>query len=292
MSTTGDPVVVAACSVGSASEARHGRHRLASFRTDGRPAPSHRSRWHPFVDIDNEARHRRPADVVGLAISVVVVALLCQRAGDVTAWEADVAQFFLDLPSWVGEALEWVLRLGSSWAVLLLAGGALLAKRWRLARDLVLAGAVALVVSRLLAMVVDPGRSDDLSSIFTGDDLPSFPVVRVAVATALVATAAPYVVRPLRRFLPVIPLLCAAAALTIPAGLLIDVAAALVLGYGVAAAVHLAFGSPEGRPTLAQVVTAVADLGVVVHEPRLATRQPWGQVVVLGSGRERGRRCT
>ena len=176
----------------------------------------HRSRWHPFVDVDNEARHRRPADIVGLAISVVVVALLCQRAGDVTAWEADVAEFFLDLPSWVSESLEWVLRLGSSWAVLLLAGGALLAKRWRLARDLVLAGAVALVVSRLLAMVVDPGRNDDLSAIFTGDDLPSFPVVRVAVATALVATAAPYVVRPLRRFLPVIPLLCAAAALHHP----------------------------------------------------------------------------
>ena len=114
----------------------------------------HRSRWHPFVDVDNEARHRRPADIVGLVISVVVVALLCHRAGDVSAWEADVAELFLDLPSWAGEALEWVLRLGSSWAVLLLAGGALLAKRWRLARDLVVAGVAALVAAALTHRLV------------------------------------------------------------------------------------------------------------------------------------------
>ena len=101
----------------------------------------------------------------------------------------------------------------------------------------------------------------------------------MAVATALVATAAPYVVRPLRRYLPVIPLLCATAALTIPAGLLIDVAAALVLGYGVAAAVHVAFGSPEGRPTLAQVV----DRGG--RPRRRRPRATPGHAPTLGTGR-------
>jgi uncharacterized membrane protein YbhN (UPF0104 family) len=241
------------------------------------------SRWRPFVDIDREARHRRLADAVTVVLGVVVLGLLTARAGDPPTWEADVSEFFLEAPSWISTALEAVLNLGSLWAVIVLAGGALVARRWRLARDLVVAGLGTWIIARTMAVLVEPSRSADLGEIFTADDLPSYPVVKVAVVTALVSTAAPYLVRPLRHVTVILPLLSAAAALMIPAGLPIDVLGALTLGLVVGAAIHLAFGSPEGRPTLAQVVAAAEALGVAVLESEPAPRAPWGEVLVVGA---------
>src|SRR5206468_2827397 len=69
-------------------------------------------------------------------------------------------------------------------------------------------------------------------------------------------------------------------ALMVPSALYLGVAlprslgCAAVLGWGVAAAVHLMFGSPGGRPTMDQVGQALADLGHPVTDVRLAERQP------------------
>ncbi len=57
--------------------------------------------------------------------------------------------------------------------------------------------------------------------------------------------------------------------------------AAVVLGWGVAAAVHLAFGSPGGRPTRAQVAAALGELGVPAHEVELARPQPRSGTLML-----------
>ncbi len=46
-----------------------------------------------------------------------------------------------------------------------------------------------------------------------------------------------------------------------------DLLGAIVLGWGVAAAVHFAFGTPDRRPTVAQVHRALARLGVAVTRP-------------------------
>lgn len=240
------------------------------------------SRWRPFVDESTDNRHRRPADIVVLVVGILLLVLLAQGADDPRPWETNVAEFFLNLPSWIRTGLEWLLKLGSLWAVVVLAGGALLAKRWRLARDLAIAGFVTWLLARGLALLSAPGRRDDLGDIFGADTLPTFPVISLAVVTAMVATAAPYLVRGLRRTIGLIPVLAALAALTIPAGLPVDVLGALILGLVVAAAVHVAFGSPEGRPTVAQVVAAAGLLEVEVRDPHLATDQPWGEVVVHG----------
>lgn len=59
-----------------------------------------------------------------------------------------------------------------------------------------------------------------------------------------------------------------------------DVVASLVLGWGAAAAVHLAFGSPAGRPTLSQIATALKALGVQVGELALEAHQPHGATLL------------
>ena len=49
-------------------------------------------------------------------------------------------------------------------------------------------------------------------------------------------------------------------------------------GWGVAAVVHLAVGTPAATPTVAQVAGGVLhDLGVTVGELHLADEQVWGE---------------
>jgi uncharacterized membrane protein YbhN (UPF0104 family)/tRNA A-37 threonylcarbamoyl transferase component Bud32 len=57
--------------------------------------------------------------------------------------------------------------------------------------------------------------------------------------------------------------------------------AGVVLGWGVAAAMHLVFGSPAGRPTLSQVEAALQELGVKATNVRMAANQTRGFTHVL-----------
>jgi uncharacterized membrane protein YbhN (UPF0104 family) len=93
------------------------------------------------------------------------------------------------------------------------------------------------------------------------------------VIVAIIAAASPYLTRPTRRVGQLLVLLMALAALYLGTGLPNDVFAGVVLGWGVAAAVHLAFGSPGGRPTRAQVAAALSELGVEVGDVELLRAQ-------------------
>src|SRR5262249_33655710 len=58
--------------------------------------------------------------------------------------------------------------------------------------------------------------------------------------------------------------------------------AAIALGWGTAAAVHLVFGSPGGRPTRAQVAAALDELGVEVEHVEIAPYVPVDGTVMYG----------
>ena len=80
-------------------------------------------------------------------------------------------------------------------------------------------------------------------------DGPVFPVVNVAIITALAFGLSPYLVRPLRRIFAVVILLVSAAAMYLGAGFPADVLGGILVGFAVAALVRVAFGSP-GRSTV------------------------------------------
>ena len=196
----------------------------------------------------------------------MVVAGTCLHEGDLTETEHDVFLFFNRLPNSLQSLFEILYRLGALWAVGLLVAAAFLARRRRLARDLAISGVGAWAAGRLLGVIVGGHETvgNGLKVLIRLDDSPSFPVVRLAVVTAVICAAAPYVTRPVRRVGQGLVLCLALAALYLGTGLPNDVVAAVVLGWGVAAAVHLLFGSPGGRPTRAQVTDALAELGLDV----------------------------
>jgi uncharacterized membrane protein YbhN (UPF0104 family)/tRNA A-37 threonylcarbamoyl transferase component Bud32 len=107
--------------------------------------------------------------------------------------------------------------------------------------------------------------------------VPEYPVVLLAAAVTIVLVAGPYLLRPIRRLLFADLAFASGAAMLSVVGLPIDVIGAFALAWGVAAAVHLAVGTPAATPTVSHVSQALTGLGVAVDDLQLAPRQVWGE---------------
>ena len=95
-----------------------------------------------------------------------------------------------------------------------------------------------------------PTRSSGLGVNVRIGDGPVYPVVNVAIITALAFALSPYLVRPLRRIFGLVILLVSLAAMYLGAGFPADVLGGILVGFAVAALVRVAFGSPGGRPSV------------------------------------------
>jgi undecaprenyl-diphosphatase len=219
---------------------------------------------------------------VAAGIGVLLVA--ARHAGDVSASERAVVELVATIPRGLDSLLLGLYRLGAMWALGLVVVAALVVRRWRLARDLFVAGLVTAVAARLMGQIVVAhstfGGSIRVATRFGVSQ--QFPAVRVAVVVSVIATAAPYVARPTRVVGRVLIIVLAVAALALGRAHPNDLVAAVVLGWTVAAAVHLVFGSPGGRPSARQVEVALGELGLSVHDVRLADVQPLGSTLMFG----------
>ncbi len=213
-------------------------------------------------------------------MAIVVLVVLGGHTGHVTGVEQNLFVFFNSLPGALRAPFRALYSLGQLWAVGLVVAAALIGRRWRLARDLLLSGVVAWVLARILGAVVAQHGSltDGINAVTRMGTSPSFPLVRLAVVVAIVAAASPYLTRLTRRIGAVLWIVLALAALYLGTAYPNDIFAAIVLGWGVAAAIHLVFGSPGGRPTTAQVSAALEELGREHRRcaPGTETTDQWG----------------
>lgn len=206
------------------------------------------------MDVSGSAskvpRQRRATDWDRLVVSGIVVTFAALRVGHPTAFERQLFTLINTLPGGLRGLFTRVYQLANLWANGLILIPALVARRWRLARDVLLAGLLALVVARILGAAIQEGLVRGLDVAVRVGKGPTFPLLRLSVATAVVAAAAPYLTRPPRWLGRTTLAVVAPAAMYLGLAYPNDVLAALALGWGVAAAVHLAFGSPAGRPTV------------------------------------------
>ena len=193
-----------------------------------------------------------------------------------------MAQAFVTLPSGLHPVFAALYRLGAIWAVAILVVTALALRRWRLARDIALAGGLAWTLARSMG-IVDQGGISKWSDVFRATTTPTFPLVRLAVIEAVLIVAGAYLRRPARRTGQLFCAVMAPAAMYLGLAAPNDLAGGLVLGWGVAAAIHVALGSPAGRPTPAQVKEALVDLGVSADDVKLAAIQPPNGTVMLAT---------
>ncbi len=110
--------------------------------------------------------------------------------------------------------------------------------------------------------------------------------MQLAIATAVALAGLPYLSRPMRRLVIGAVSIAALCAVVGAYGLPLGVIAAVIVGWGTAAACHLAMGAPNGLPSAAEVTDAVRDLQVEVHGLTSMARQEWGVAAFAGTDTE------
>ena len=223
------------------------------------------------------AYRRRPSDRIRVVAAAVMLAVLAARPG--SRFERDLSDAFGSLPAGLHALFTALYRAGAIWAIVVLVATAVAARRWRLARDIGLAGGLTWFTGRLMGLA-STGGTFRLFDVVRRTTTPPFPLVRLAVIVAVLSVAGPYINRPARWTGRAVIAVLAPAALYLGTAAPNDLAGALVLGWGVAALVHAALGSPGGRPGTDQVEIALRDLGIDAHNVRLAPDQPPNETVM------------
>jgi glycosyltransferase 2 family protein len=237
----------------------------------------HRGRL--FAGQVEQPRARRATDVLLLLCACVGLALLGALAVPQPGIERAFVSFISKVPSGlIGFWRLFIAILTVFSAIVLLA--AMYQRRWSVVRDLVLAAALALCTAVLVGRIATgswPSVWDSLRSV-TGEAY--FPPLGFAVASAVTMCALPELRKPVRRIgrWSIVIAFCGAVLhlTATPTG----AASAVLIAAASSGAIHLIFGSSMGRPSLAEVATALAGLGVSAHSLGIAQRQRAGVFVV------------
>mgnify|MGYP003619103879 CR=1 FL=1 len=248
-----------------------------------------------FASSADDERRRRPADVFVLVVAGLLVLSGSLEAQEPTGFGAGLTATLTALPGWIDTLLGGVFAFAAIYVVGVLAVTIGARHRLGLLRDLLVAVVLAVLASFALAKLVG-GAWPPVEGLFNGAG-PSFPILRVAVLTAVALTATPHFVRPLRRFGKAVIAVTAVSAVALEFGSVADVVGAFGVGLVVTAVVHLLWGSPAGAPSRFRVRSALNKLGLAVGdleplpsdrgEIRLRTRGDDGrELTVLVYGRD------
>ena len=235
-----------------------------------------------FSSSADAARARRPTDVVLVLFAAATLGLVSIVAPDPTAFDQRIAKLVNDLPGLLGWFWETASDLLVLWPLVLLVAAVVATRRLFLLRDQLLSTVLAAGVAALVA-----GGFSALADGLTATGPPTlYPAVRVALATALIATTSPHLSRPIRRLGRWIVILGSLGVVALAIALPLGVVSGLAIGLGSAALVHLAFGSPGGLPSLDQVRAALEELGVETIDLRSAELQPKGVALLRAETRQ------
>jgi uncharacterized membrane protein YbhN (UPF0104 family) len=241
------------------------------------PRAERRSAWRTviFAPVGDGSTRRRAPDVVQLGLAVLLVAAVVYLVTNHGHFDVGFEKDVTPPPrgtEWLLSAL-WVLgSFGAMFGVLVIA---LISRRLRLARDVLIAGFGSLLVCLALSAWVGPDGGRPAGVNLGGID-PALPITRIAVAVAVALVIAPYLSRWCRRAVLTLVALSAAAAVFQGHGFVLDLVASLAVGWGTASALHVGFGSPKGLPSTSDVTQAAADLGLDLSGVEPADVQVWG----------------
>ena len=218
---------------------------------------------------------RRASDAFRLVFAVIVVAVSIPVMQANSAAELRLAHFLNPPPEAISWLVTTVFWLGSVGVIVLLAVLGLLVPRLVAVRWTAVAAVVTWAICLLLGQILGPSAGRPVTDALAGLD-PSYPVTQFAVTIAVASTALPYLSRPLHRMVASLVTLASIAAVVTGSALPVNTISSLAIGWGVAAALHLAAGSPLGLPSTQEITKWITDLGVSVEGITRAPRQTWG----------------
>jgi uncharacterized membrane protein YbhN (UPF0104 family)/tRNA A-37 threonylcarbamoyl transferase component Bud32 len=214
--------------------------------------------------------------VVLLALAVLTVVVLTFPAPGPTSIDSLVTGLVRELPGLFGWFWELSYDLLITWTLVLIAFALFAHRRKRLLFEELLAGAVAVGCALVAGWLAGTDWSDSFKAVAASGSPPIYLAVRLALATAVVVVASPYMARPFRYLGRSVVGIGAAAGIALGTSLPIGMVAAFAVGIGSAAIVHLLFGSPAGRLTVDQIADALAELGVDATGLHQAPLEPRG----------------
>ena len=231
-----------------------------------------------------------PSDVLRLVVSAVallatvIVGALFHTA--VNSFLSDLLRGLDALP----EGLVTVLVLLAELLAVVIIGGGLVVsiyrRQWRYLVTILAAVAVAVVLFLLLQPLTDGGTTTvtSVNRSLTPVDPQDLPV-SVAVVTAVVAAAAPWITRRWRRAAWALVILVAVIWF-IGSPITFDVVVALLCGWFAGALAVAALGAPSQRPTQAAIEAGLAAVGVPLSELRRADVDARGSSPYFGTTRD------
>ncbi|MFV0308603.1 MAG: hypothetical protein ACK5OX_12765, partial [Desertimonas sp.] len=232
-----------------------------------------------FASPPGEPRSRRPTDVLLAATSVVAIGLAAAIAAIGHDLERAWADLLAALPHLIDAVWRGALWLPLAWGAVLV-GIAVARRRPTLARDLFLAAAVALTAAVALGLVATDDGWAPLRRF--ADAPPSFPSGVISVSSAVLIVASPHLTRPFRNLGRWLLTGQVIGAMLLGNAFISGVIAATAVGALAAAVVHLALGSPGGRPTPARIRLALAGLGHTVTDLSITGMHAGGVVRYAG----------
>jgi glycosyltransferase 2 family protein len=235
-----------------------------------------------FASAEDEPRSRRPTDIA-LAITsafALLVAAVASKLFD--QLEQSISDVVADVPAFFDTLWRLAFWTPVGWALIVVVA-AVVRRRWALFRDVAAAAVLALVLAVVASAIVMDEWIGFGELLFDVDGPPFFPPGLLVIATAVISTASPHLSRPFRnvgRWL--IPSQFVGTVMlggSLPSGAV----AAIAVGLLAAAIVHLAVGSPGGRPTASRIRLALNELGIRVETLAPASMQPEGVVLFEGT---------
>ena len=224
---------------------------------------------------------RRASDAFRLGLAVVVVAVSIPVMKANSAVELSIVHAVHPPPAAISWLVATVFWIGSAGVSVLLVIVGLLVPRLTAVRWTAVAAVATWVVCIVLGVLLGAAAGRPPVSELAGVDA-SYPVTQIAVAIAVAATALPYLSGPVHRTVWFLVAVAVLAAVCGGEALPVNAISSVALGWGVAAGLHLAVGSPLGLPAATEVTEWIADLHVEVADIAKALRQVWGVEQLTG----------
>jgi uncharacterized membrane protein YbhN (UPF0104 family) len=240
------------------------------------------TRSHLFTSAPDQPRARRAGDFVLLVVGFVVGGIGAFLASKHLSIDETLGNAITNFPSWAIEVFEIGFALSALFVIWIVVM-AVIRRRFDIVGYAALAIGFALVVAYVAALLAGSQWPIVLPEFGSATPNPHFPVIRVAVVTAVVFTVGLHVSRPVRWLGWISVVIVSISGIGLGLGLPTSALVGVGIGIVAAGSVLLIFGSPAGYPLIEDMRSQLQGLGVDVRDIVAAPVQTWGARTFAGT---------